>query len=136
MAKLTDRRCAVITGSSKGWGRAIAEGLAFNGYDIAVNGRSGDVDVVAAFIRETGASAIAVKADTTTESGVQDLARAALEAFGRIDVWANALGVQAPQPLLDLSLDTWDSIIRTQLTSYFLGSRCAARIMVDQGHGG
>jgi NAD(P)-dependent dehydrogenase (short-subunit alcohol dehydrogenase family) len=130
------RRTAVVTGSSKGWGRAVAEGLAAAGVQVVVNGRSDDVDVVTAAIRERGGSAIGVRAAADTAEGVEELMTSALLAYGSVSIWVNSLGRMNPAPLLSEDEDSWLDTIRTQLTSVFLGSRAAARQMVTQGDGG
>jgi glucose 1-dehydrogenase len=129
-------RVAVVTGSSKGWGRAVAEGLAGAGATVVVNGTSDQTEVVAGEIAARGGTALAVRLATDTEDGVDELMRRALEAFGHVDIWVNALGVQRPEPLLTLSLANWELILRVQLTAVFLGTRRAARQMVEQGSGG
>jgi 3-oxoacyl-[acyl-carrier protein] reductase len=133
---MSEQRCSVVTGSSKGWGRAIAEGLAAAGDCVVLNGLSDEVDVVVREIRNAGGEAIGVRVGTDTPDGVEQLLRAALDAYGRVDIWANSLGIQNPQPLLSLELATWEAILRLQLTAMFLGTQAAARQMVKQGKGG
>jgi NAD(P)-dependent dehydrogenase (short-subunit alcohol dehydrogenase family) len=133
---VTEKKTAVVTGSTKGWGRAIAEGLAAAGVQVVVNGRSEDVDLVVAQIRDRGGVATGARLAADTSAGVDELVQAALGAYGGIDIWVNSLGVQKPQPLLDLDLTTWERIIAVQLTAMFLGTQRAARQMVARGQGG
>lgn len=133
---MNSTRTAVVTGSSKGWGRLTAEGLAADGVQVVVNGRSDDVGAVVDKIRSQGGKAIGVRVSADTAAGVEELTRRALEAFGAIDIWVNALGTRGPAPLLELEEENWDDHIRVQLKSVYLGARAAARQMVSQGRGG
>ncbi len=130
------KRVAVVTGSTQGWGRAVAESLAQSGIAVIVNGRNRDVDEVVRSIRARGGEARGVQLASDTAEGVEALMAAALDAFGHVDIWVNSLGVQRPEPLLTLSLDAWDEVLRIQLTAVFLGTQCAARQMIKQGNGG
>lgn len=133
---MAQARCAVIAGGSKGWGRAIAEGLAADGASVVVNGLSDEVDVVVDEIRAAGGDAVGVRASADTPDGIAQVLDGALTTYGHIDVWANSVGMQDPQSLVNLELDSWESILRLQLTSVFLGTQAAARQMIMQGHGG
>jgi 3-oxoacyl-[acyl-carrier protein] reductase len=130
------RRVAVVTGSSKGWGRLIAEALAADGVAVVVNGRSDDVDAVTTSIRGRGGVASAFRAAVDTPDGVDALTAHTLETFGRVDIWVNSLGVFEHQPLLRLELAHWEAVLRVQLTALFLGTQAAAREMVWRGDGG
>lgn len=130
------QKIAVVTGSTKGWGRAIAEGLARDGAQVVVNGRHDDVNTTVEEIRAAGGEAIGVQLAADTPAGVDELMARALEAYGSIDIWANSLGVQQPQPLLELEYEVWARIIRVQLTAVFLGTQAAARQMIKQGTSG
>lgn len=129
-------RVAVVTGSTQGWGRAVAEGLAAAGVRVVVNGRHEDVRDVVAGIRAAGGQAIGVQLASDTGPGVQQLLERALHEYGQLDIWVNALGRMSPSPLLTETEANWLATIQTQLTSVFLGARAAARQMISQGAGG
>ncbi len=130
------RRSAVITGSTKGWGFAVAQGLAAQGIGVVVNGRGDAVETVVQSIIDAGGVAVGARYPTDSPEGVDRLLRQAIDTYGEIDIWVNSLGVQRPEPLLSMELSTWNDILRVQLTSYFLGTQRAARLMVKQGRGG
>ena len=136
MTEVDGLRTAVVTGSTQGWGRAAAEGLGAAGIAVVVNGRHDDVHDVAACIRGDGGQAIGVQLATDTASGVQQLLERALDEYGRLDIWVNALGRMSPSSLLTETEDNWLATIQAQLTSVFLGARAAAHQMVSQGTGG
>jgi glucose 1-dehydrogenase len=96
VAEVDGLRTAVVTGSTQGWGRAVAEGLAAAGIAVVVNGRHDDVHDVAAGIRGDSGQAIGVQLATDTASGVQQLLERALDEYGRLDIWVNALGRMSP----------------------------------------
>jgi 3-oxoacyl-[acyl-carrier protein] reductase len=103
-----DRRVALVTGSSRGLGRAIAERLARDGIAVAVNGRRGDSDTeeVVRRIRRAGGIAEACNADVTDDTEVMQLVAAVADTLGPVDVLViNATG---PQPEASLSDVTWD----------------------------
>src|ERR1700722_16987658 len=130
------RRVAVVTGSSQGGGRAVAEGLAQDDVAGLDNGPGSEVERVVEAILDQGGEALGVRQASDTYEGVHALMEAALSTFGQVDIWVNSLGFQQPEPLLSMSAATWDQIIRVQLTAVFLGTQCAAQQMVRQGRGG
>jgi gluconate 5-dehydrogenase len=131
-------RTALVTGSSRGIGRAIAHGLATAGATIVLHGR--DVErlaaTTAAFEEEFGAGRVhAVAFDVTDATAVVDGIARAEEAAGPAHVLVNNAGVQHRVPLLDLEVEDWDRVLRTDLTSAFLVGREVARGMIARGSG-
>lgn len=129
-------RTAVITGSTQGWGRAVAEGMASSGARVVINGRHENVHEVAESIRTTGADAFAVRTRADTPEGVTRLIDSATEHYGVIDIWVNALGFMRPESLLQIEHSSWQKTLKVQLDSVFIATQAAARQMVDQRHGG
>ena len=127
---------AVITGSTKGIGRGLAEAFAARGLDVVVTGRSGDQAAeVAAALPGTG-SALGVGLDVTDPASVQGLWDAASERFGRVDVWINNAGVaHTTQHIVDIPSDDVAAMVTTNMLGTIYGSQVAARGMAAQGGG-
>lgn len=133
---LTGRR-ALVTGSSRGIGHAIARSLLDAGAHVIVHGRdSAAVDAAAAALAvDFGADAVSTAAfDITDEDSVIAGIRRG-EGEGPIDILVNNAGMQHREPMLDVSLENWERVIRTDLTSAFLVGRTVARAMVERGDG-
>ena len=129
-------RTALVTGSSRGLGRAMAEGLAQAGAKIVINGTKAEsvAEAVAQF-RAAGHQAEASVFDVTDEAGVIK-AFAALDGAGcAIDILVNNAGIQFRKPMLELETADWRRVIDTNLTSAFVIGREAAKRMVTRGHG-
>ncbi len=130
-------RTALITGSARGIGLAIAQGLGESGAAVVVNGRQ-PAAVQAAVDKLTGLGLQAQGAvfDVADEAAVA----AAFEAFDaqglHIDILVNNAGIQHRAPMLDLALKDWQRVIDTNLTAAFLVGKAAARRMVARGQGG
>jgi gluconate 5-dehydrogenase len=129
-------RTALVTGSSRGLGRAMAEGLADAGARVVINGVDGArVDAAVAEMKAAGFDALGAAFDVTREADVVG----AFEAFDRrglaIDILVNNAGIQLRKPMLELSTAEWHQVIDTNLTSAFVVGREAARRMVPRGRG-
>jgi NAD(P)-dependent dehydrogenase (short-subunit alcohol dehydrogenase family) len=131
-------KVAVVTGSSRGIGRGIADRLAAEGAHLVVNGRSREtIERVATEIRETGARVIPVVADVGIREDVDRLFAVTVGEYGSIDILVNNAGWANPlSHFIEMDEDLWDSVMRTNLKSVFLCSLRAANLMVDQGRGG
>jgi NAD(P)-dependent dehydrogenase (short-subunit alcohol dehydrogenase family) len=123
----------VITGSSRGIGRAVARAFLAEGAKVVVNSRDGGVAVEVA--HELGGRAIGIGADVTTEVGAAALVKGALEAFGTLDVFVNNAGMAMAGDTVDLALDDWRRVLDLNMTAVFLCSREAARHMLAAGGG-
>ncbi|RNF36114.1 SDR family oxidoreductase [Paracoccus methylarcula] len=129
-------RTALITGSTRGLGRAIAEGMGQAGAALIVNGRDPQATEAAAQeLRDAGLSARAASFDVTDEAAVE-AAFHELDADGvEVDILVNNAGIQHRQPMVELSLADWQRVIDTNLTSAFLLGREAARRMIPRKRG-
>ena len=129
-------RTALVTGSSRGLGRAMAEGLARAGARIIVNGtRSDSVQVAVAEMRAAGFTAEGLAFDVTDEAAILR-AFAELDSRGvAVDILVNNAGIQLRKPMVDLSTAEWQRVIDTNLTSAFVIGREAGRRMVARKHG-
>jgi NAD(P)-dependent dehydrogenase (short-subunit alcohol dehydrogenase family) len=130
--KLTNK-VAVVTGSARGIGRAIAEAMAREGARVVVTDRDGEE--AARTAGEIGAAAVAVRADVSNPEDVQALFDEAAS-LGPISILVNNAGIGATRLVVDIDLEEWERIIRINLTGAFLCSQQAARRMIAQGAGG
>ncbi|TWD76476.1 gluconate 5-dehydrogenase [Variovorax beijingensis] len=130
-------RTALVTGSSRGLGYAIAEALAQAGARVVLNGVDAQrLAHSAEALRAKGHGVEVAAFDVTDEAAVSD-AFARLDAAGlAIDILVNNAGIQLRKPLVELSLPEWDKVLRTNLTSAFLVGREAARRMIERKSGG
>ena len=128
---------AIVTGSSRNIGRAIALALAADGASVVVNARSDEegADAVVAEIEAAGGKAIKHMADVTDEAAVDGLAKAAIDAFGGINILINNAAVRRQQSLESMSLAEWRDVIAVILDAAFLCARACLPHMVSGGGG-
>jgi gluconate 5-dehydrogenase len=131
-------RVALVTGSSRGIGNVIATGLARAGATVVLNGRDPQrLTEARDALRDTVPEAACDIAafDVTDETAVTSGVAETIERNGDIDILVNNAGFQHREPMLDLSLEDWDDVLRTDLTSAFIVGRTVARGMVERGRG-
>ncbi|MEO0394838.1 MAG: 3-oxoacyl-[acyl-carrier-protein] reductase [Cyanobacteria bacterium P01_A01_bin.137] len=128
---------AIITGSSRGIGKAAALALAAEGASVVVNyaRSSGAADEVVAEITQAGGSAIALQADVSQEDQVDALVKATKDKFGRVNVLVNNAGITRDTLLLRMKPADWQAVIDLNLTGVFLCTRAVAKIMLKQRSG-
>ena len=134
--KLLEGKSVAMTGGGGGLGRCYGVAMAKAGASVAVC----DIDLKAAeatadAIKQVGARAIAVQADLTKAAAFEDLLDRTESAFGPLDVLLNIAGIFPRVALVDMSEETWDSVIAINLSSVFLGSRAAIRRMLPRKRG-
>jgi NAD(P)-dependent dehydrogenase (short-subunit alcohol dehydrogenase family) len=130
-------RVAIVTGSGRGLGKAIAGGLADAGASVVVCARHTDeADEVAAAIVAAGGTAIATHVDTRDRESCRTLVETTVEKLGRVDVLVNNAGIDIIEPAEEVSEEDWDTIIGINLSGYFHCSQFAAQRMLEQGTGG
>ena len=130
-------RTALITGSTRGIGLAIAQGLGAAGARVVVNSRQQDaVDTAVAALQTQGITALGAAFDVADEASVIAAFRRFDDQGLEIDILVNNAGIQHRQPMLELALADWQRVIDTNLTAAFLVGREAARRMVQRGRGG
>lgn len=120
-------RCAIVTGSGRNIGRAIALALAAGGASVVVNGHRdrAAVDAVVKEITDAGGRALAFMADVSKHDEVAAMVGAAAEAFGSVDIVVSNVGVRRMQPFLEIGLEDWDAVLATNLTPAFYLARNA-----------
>lgn len=135
MSEIT--RAAIVTGGSRGIGRAVCLALAAQGMNVVVNyaGSAAAAEETAALCREKGVEAITVQADVSCEAGAEALFAAATAAFGRVDVLVNNAGITRDRLILRMSEEDFDAVLSTNLKGAFLCAKKAARLMMKQRYG-
>jgi gluconate 5-dehydrogenase len=130
-------RIALITGSSRGIGRALAEGLAHAGAEVVVNGRDAAALGVAAdeIKAKTGATVHAVPFDVTDPAAVSSGIAQIEEAVGPLDICVNNAGMQRRAPFTEFTVEDWNALLATNITSAFLVGQQVAIRMKQRGHG-
>ncbi len=130
-------RVAIVTGSGRGIGKAIALKLAEVGATIVINdiGESSPVDSVAAEIRAMNRESLAILADVSSSSDVDRMVETTIATYGRVDILVNNAGITRDQLILRMSDEDWDKVINVNLKSVFLCSRAVLRHMIKQRWG-
>lgn len=133
----SDRRAAVVTGSSRGLGLAIANALAATGAAVVVNARVDEdgAERAAAMCRGHGVESIAVLADVSKPDCAVDLIEQSRAAFGGVDVLVNAVGGSPYVPLLELSSDQWHKVMAINVDSMFYCIKAALPDMLARRWG-
>ncbi len=139
-----ENQVAVVTGASRGIGKATALALAREGATVVVTARSteggasklpGTIDETARLIGEAGGRAIAVPCNVADEDDVANLAQRVLSEFGRVDILINNAGVSYPASFLDTPIRRWDLVINVNLRGSVLCTKAFLPHMVERGTG-
>jgi NAD(P)-dependent dehydrogenase (short-subunit alcohol dehydrogenase family) len=134
--KILDGRVAVVTGASRGLGRAMAVELGAAGAKLALVGRDRPkLDETAAEAEKLGAETAVFVADVTDEAQVRALEQGVRERFGHVDILVNNAGMNIRKPLVEYTLDEWNTVLDTNLTSVFLVCRSFIPMMRGRGYG-
>lgn len=134
---LLSGQVALITGASRGIGRATALALAEQGAKVVVNYASSQsaAEAVVAEITEAGGEAIALAGDVSKPDQVENLVNQVMEKWGRIDVLVNNAGITRDTLLLRMKLEEWQEVIDLNLTGIFLCTKAVSKIMLKQKKG-
>lgn len=134
--KLPDR-VAIVTGASRGIGKAIALELANEGAKVVVNynRNAASAEEIVKTLLEAGKEAVALQADVADASQVEKLVQSTVERFGRVDILINNAGVTRDKLVMRMSEEDWDTVLNTNLKGAFLCSRAVAPIFLRQRSG-
>ncbi|HEX3876685.1 MAG TPA: 3-oxoacyl-ACP reductase family protein [Bryobacteraceae bacterium] len=137
MALPLESKCALVTGASKGIGKAIAIELARRGAKVAVNyfSDASGADAAVREIQEFGGEAAAVQANVGSAAEASRMFSETLNRFAGLDILVNNAGTQVWGPLVDVTEEQWDRVIDTNLKGCFLCTQHAARHMMARGGG-
>jgi citronellol/citronellal dehydrogenase len=139
-----EHKVAVVTGASRGMGKAIAIGLAQAGASVVLAARSevagtggldGTIHEASRLIEETGGNAFPVKCDVTDEASVSAMVEKAMARFGHIDVLVNNAGVAFLHPIAQMPLKRWETVLKVNLTGAFLCAKAVLPSMTEQRSG-
>ncbi len=136
MNKTLSGRVAVITGASRGLGKAMAIALAQEGARLALVSRDLEqLSITAAAVREAGAEAVTFQTDVTDENQVHQLEADVLKHFGAVHILVNNAGINIRKNVPEFTLDEWRSVMDTNLTSVFLMCRSFVPHLTKNGYG-
>jgi NAD(P)-dependent dehydrogenase (short-subunit alcohol dehydrogenase family) len=131
-----DGRVAIVTGASRGIGRAAAERLAAEGARVLLSGRDeAALEEVRLAIAAAGGTAVACRADLDVPADRERLVAAAADELGPIDVLVNNAAINKVEPTVDVTPETWAAIMETNLTATFFLTQLVARSMLERGSG-
>ena len=128
---------ALVTGGSRGIGRAISLTFGSEGADVAVNfckNQEKALEVVEK-IRSMGRDAVDVRADVSVKNDVLGMVDTVIKRFGRIDILVNNAGIGRSVPIIDMTEEDWDTVLDVDLKGVFLSTQAVARAMMKQGGG-
>jgi NAD(P)-dependent dehydrogenase (short-subunit alcohol dehydrogenase family) len=129
-------RVAIVSGSSMGLGRQMAEGLAEMGANLVLCARKQErCEEVAEALRSHGVQTLALGCDVKDRAAIQEVVDETLAKFGRIDILINNAGVSWGASVEEMTLEQWDRVLSTNLTGTFLFCQAAGKAMVAQGSG-
>ncbi len=129
-------KVAIVTGASRGIGRAIALALAAQGAKVVASARNAEaLAKLADEIKSQGGDALAVVGDVALEDDANNLVKQAVEAYGQVDVFVNNAGITRDGLLLRMKNDDWDAVLDTNLKGAFLCTRAVAKVMSKQRSG-
>lgn len=132
-----NRKSALVTGASRGIGRAIALQLAQDGFNIAINynGNKEKADEVAEEVGALGVNAMVIQANVSEETAVQEMVKAVIDKFGSLDVLVNNAGITKDNLIMRMKEEDFSDVIDINLKGVFLTTKAATRQMMRQRSG-
>lgn len=129
-------KVAVVTGGSRGIGRAAALALAEAGCNLVITARRSEgLENVAGEISALGRRVLAVRADLTKVDEIYRMVDQAVTVFGKIDILVNNAGINIPKPALEVTEEDWDQVLDTNLKGVFFCSQAVGKVMIAQNRG-
>ncbi|MGL5511914.1 MAG: 3-oxoacyl-[acyl-carrier-protein] reductase [Sporomusa sp.] len=134
---LLDGRVAIVTGASRGIGRAVAIALAKVGAKVVINyaGNAGAAEEVRETITASGGQAITVQADVANAEAVDALIRQTVDTYGKIDILVNNAGITRDALLMRMKDEDWDAVMNTNLKGVFYCTKAVTKLMIKQRSG-
>lgn len=134
---LLEGKVALVTGASRGIGRAIALKLAGEGAAVAVNyaGNTAAAEEVKSLIEAEGGRAVIVKADVSNGEAVEGMVKEVIDAFGGIDILVNNAGITRDSLLMRMKEEDWDAVINTNLKSVYYCTKAVTKPMMKKRFG-
>ncbi|ANX12251.1 3-oxoacyl-[acyl-carrier-protein] reductase [Fictibacillus arsenicus] len=134
---MLNNKSVLITGASRGIGRAIALYFAKNGAKVAVNysGSEAKANEVVEEIKANGGTAFSIKADISSSEDVTNMVKSVIDEFGSLDVLVNNAGITRDNLLMRMKEEDWDAVINTNLKGVFLTTKAVSRQMMKQRNG-
>ncbi|OPX43204.1 3-oxoacyl-[acyl-carrier-protein] reductase FabG [Ruminiclostridium hungatei] len=130
-----DGKTAIVTGSSRGLGKAIAEKLGILGANVVLTGTSETVFNTAAELEAKGIKAAAIVGDVRNAEDVKNMILKAVDTFGGVDILINNAGITKDKPMAMMSEDDWDTVLDINLKGCFLCTKAAAKLMIKKRYG-
>lgn len=130
-------KVAIVTGSSRGIGRAVAIQLAKAGAKVVVNyaGNKAAAEEVVELVKANGGEAVLCQGDVSKAEVAEELVKTAVDAFGRVDILVNNAGITRDTLLIRMKEEDWDSVLTTNLKGVFNCTKAVARVMMKQKSG-
>ncbi|BAL00649.1 3-oxoacyl-[acyl-carrier-protein] reductase [Oscillibacter valericigenes Sjm18-20] len=136
MSQLLKGKTAIITGSSRGIGRAIAQTFAENGADLVIHGtRKSALEELQYQILKSGVRCEYIAGDIGDYTTAQRLTEICLQTYGKIDILVNNAGINSRYSFTDLPLEEWDNMLRINLTGVFYACKCVVPSMLERKSG-
>jgi 2-deoxy-D-gluconate 3-dehydrogenase len=130
-----DDKVAIVTGSARGLGQAVAEGLSEAGADIALVDIL-DMNQTRKRIEKLGRRCVTIKADLSSKECVEEIVDTTVKSLGGIDILVNNAGIIRRAPLVEFSEKDWDDVMNINIRTLFFLSQAVAKVFIRQGRGG
>ena len=130
-----DGKVAIVTGTSRGLGQAMAIALGEAGADLAMVGMS-DMSQTVRKIESLNRRCVTIKADLSSTDCIEQIVNTTLDKLGSIDILVNNAGITRRAPVVDFTEEDWDHVINVNLRSLFFLSQAVTRVFIKQGKGG
>ena len=134
---LLEGKVAIVTGASRGIGRAVAVALAKAGAKVVINyaGNVTAAEEVKNSIEAAGGQALLMQADVASDEAVASMVKETIASFGRIDILVNNAGITRDNLLMRMKEGDWDAVMNTNLKGVFLCTKAVSRVMIKQKYG-